>query len=286
MPRCFPSAAEAAPAGATGPLDGLDRRAADAERLLRSAVEVSREEPAVLGLLQHGSWATGEFDLYSDLDITCVAGAGQAGIVGAWLKGALRRWGPLLMSRAVPLPDGRDVLFCLFGPDLLRVDVIVKELGELTAFKEPPALLWDSTGGALAAQVAAARIGWPPPDAEDLDSGFWLDAEQVLRRIGRGELEDAVAGLGQIRVRFLGPMILHGEGAPPNGLRRIEAKAGWARDALRATHGGPSRAECCRALAASIDLYARLRGGGPSHLPLRTVAGRVAEQLRQIEQAA
>jgi hypothetical protein len=78
-------------------------------------------------------------------------------------------------------------------------------------------------------------------------------------KIARGELFETIDGLGFVRARVLGPLVLQLHGAQPNGVRRIESAAPPAIHALRATIAEHDAISCTRALRATIALYSELR---------------------------
>ncbi len=100
-------------------------------------------------------------------------------------------------------------------------------------------------------------------------------------KIARGELFETIDGLGFIRARVLGPLILAEHGAQPNGVRRIESAAPERIAALRETlpaHGAPP--SCLRALRATIALYRTLREhAATAHLVRRSDAGARVDRL-------
>jgi hypothetical protein len=270
MPECFTSGPDADSAAAAARADGF----------LRRAVGACEQDGRVLGLLQHGSLATGEFDRFSDLDLTCIVTSAPP-VEDEERVDLVRTWGDLVAARPVPLPDGGSVLFCLYDPALLRVDVVFRELHQLTAAKEPPVIVWNGSGEPLERQVRSLAIGWPFPDPDELEIGFWLDVEQVLRRLGRGEIFDAIALIEALRSRFLGPMLLRRAGRPPNGLRRIEKIDGAAR-LLEPTVAGYGRRDCVRALAQCVALYRELRTQAPPEKTLERVEIEVDRRLAEL----
>lgn len=271
MLACSPSGADA---------DSDAAAAARAAGFLQRAVRACAEDGRILGLLQHGSLATGEFDRFSDLDLTCVVKSDPPVAESAHIE-LVRAWGDMVAARPVPLPHGGSVLFCLYDPGLQRVDIVFRELHQLTAAKEPPAIAWNGCGEALEQRVRGLAIGWPFPHPDELEVGFWLDVEQVLRRLGRSEIFDAIALIEALRSRFLGPMLLRRAGRPPNGLRRIERIEGAAArlEPTVATYG---RKECARALAQCLALYRELRTEAPPAKTLARVEDEVDRRLHQL----
>jgi hypothetical protein len=81
----------------------------------------------------------------------------------------------------------------------------------------------------------------------------------VTAKIARGELFEAVDGLTAMRSLALAPLATAGRTDKPAGVRRLEQLAPEHLEAFSATVPVATRADCIRALWATIDLYRRLR---------------------------
>ena len=75
----------------------------------------------------------------------------------------------------------------------------------------------------------------------------------------RGELFEAIDGLGFVRARVLGPLVLSEAGGQPNGVRRVEQSAPRRVAPLRATLASHDPPSCWDALKATVALYTDLR---------------------------
>ncbi|WP_423926485.1 hypothetical protein [Candidatus Palauibacter sp.] len=81
-------------------------------------------------------------------------------------------------------------------------------------------------------------------------------------KIERGEILEALDGLGVLRTLVLAPLAFRRAGAPATGVRRIESRVPAFATALGRTVGGVDAAACATALAAAIELYTELREAG------------------------
>ncbi len=111
----------------------------------------------------------------------------------------------------------------------------------------------------LRAVLATRAAAYPAPDLQWFEDRIWPWVHYLAGKIARGELFETLDGLGFVRARVLGPLLLQLHGAQPNGVRRIESVAPDRIDALRATLATHDRASCARALRATIALYRELR---------------------------
>jgi hypothetical protein len=81
----------------------------------------------------------------------------------------------------------------------------------------------------------------------------------VTVKVERGELFEAIDGIGFLRGRVLGPLALQSEGARPTGVRRVETAARPFVADLLETLPAYDAIGCLDALAVATDLYRALR---------------------------
>ena len=81
----------------------------------------------------------------------------------------------------------------------------------------------------------------------------------IAAKITRGELFEAIDGLGFVRTRVLGPLVLFQAGVRPNGVRRVEQSVPARVPPLRSTLALHDRESCRNALEATVALYTDLR---------------------------
>ena len=274
MERLSPAEGEAIAARAVA--------AARFDGFVEEAVARLGADPRVVGLLRHGSSASGEADEYSDLDLTLVLAPeyrDQVDRLESEIAGAI---GALAVCRPVPVPREGRVLFCLYAPDMLRVEIGFKPLGNLGGYAEPPRIELDKTGGALERELAGLDYRWIGLDPEEIEARFWLCVELGIRRLGRREIFEALDTLAILRKAFLGPMLSRREGLPPRGLRQIERVSPAAAERLVGTMGGLDFESCRLAFLVSVDLFCELQGDDPPPRPLDEVARAMRSRLERM----
>jgi predicted nucleotidyltransferase len=222
--------------------------------LVRSRlVEIARDDPRILAVVEGGSTARGESDEWSDLDVALVCtDEGRPELVDCSVDLA-SRLAPLLTSYSgdhVGLPRMR---MCLFGPPLLHVDLDFVTLGELGE----GVVLWECEPG-LAGRAAAPASGITV-DAQWIEDRFWSWVHYLAAKGGRGAVFDCVDGLAYLRSIVFGPMLAVRYGRRPQGVDRVEQYAGPALEELGRTLGGTTREACLDAVHAAVALYRRLR---------------------------
>jgi predicted nucleotidyltransferase len=226
--------------------------------LLRRLLAGLRRRPEILGVAAGGSFAAGEMDAFSDLDLVVVVepSARERTLAGrAALAAGLA---PLLAAFTGEHVGEPRLLICLYGPPRVHVDLKFVAPEELAERVEDPVVLWDRDGRVregLARGVAA----YPAPDRQWIEDRFWVWIHYAAGKLGRGELFEVLDLLGFLRARVLGPLALAEAGARPNGVRRLETAAPARAEALRDTVAAHEPSGAARALFAAIRLYRELR---------------------------
>ncbi len=154
-----------------------------------------------------------------------------------------QRLGPLLA--AFHVGEAR-LLICLYGPPLLHVDL------KFLSTEEFP-------HGALRSALSTAKAEYPQPRVQWIEDRFWVWVHYIAVKIDRGELFEAIDGLGFVRARVLGPLVLFQAGVRPNGARRVEQSVPARVPPLRSTLALHDHESCRNALVATVALYTDLR---------------------------
>jgi hypothetical protein len=165
---------------------------------------------------------------------------------------------PLLVAFTGEHVGAPRLLICLYGPPLLHVDLKLVTIAEAAPRVDENAVLFDRDGR-LARSLATRTPAYPQPQLQWIEDRIWPWIHYMAGKIARGELFETIDGLGFIRARVLGPLILAERGAQPNGVRRIEREAPDQIEALRATLPAHDADSCLRAVRATIALYRALR---------------------------
>src|SRR6266545_1075573 len=231
------------------------------ERRLRP---MFRADARLAGLAVGGSFITGGLEEHSGLDLVVVSLPGASNDVLRAGSEIAQRLGPLLA--AFHVGEAR-LLICLYGPPLLHVDL------KFLSTEEFP-------HGALRSALSTAKAEYPQPRVQWIEDRFWVWVHYIAVKIARGELFEAIDGLGFIRARVLGPLVLSEAGVQPNGVRRVEQSGPGRVPALRSTLASYDRESWWNALAASAALYTELREQlASSTLMRRTAAERAVRDF-------
>lgn len=225
---------------------------------LERVIPKFRADARLAGLAAGGSFVRGGLDEHSDLDLVVVSIPEASKDVLREGPDLAQRLGPLLAAFTGDHAGEPRLLICLYGPPLLHVDLKFLSTDEFVHRVEDPQILWDRDG-ALHAVMAKARAVYPQPRLQWIEDRFWVWVHYIAVKTARGELFEAIDGLGFIRARVLGPLVLFQAGVQPNGVRRVEQSARGRVPLLRSTLASHDRESCRNALVAAVTLYTDLR---------------------------
>jgi len=216
------------------------------------------KDPAVLGMLIGGSFASGEADDYSDLDMQLVVKDGQVENLVPKLRAMADEAGPVVaafFAEHVGLPHMLIVLY----EDLVHADfepVQVSEVGSRNAGLSTH-VLWErdpavtAVLGAKDEEDRAAELAW-------LEDHLWTWSWYVQTKILRGELYEAMGGIQYIRDQVLFRLLAMHRDERPSSASRAESRVGSWRQQFAATVPSLGRESTIEALRASIQLYVDL----------------------------
>ena len=225
---------------------------------LETALPRLRADARIVGVAAAGSFARDAMDEHSDLDLVIAVEDGADDAVMAERFEIARALAPLLVAFTGEHVGAPRLLICLYGPPLLHVDLKFVPLADAAKRVDACAVLFDRDGR-LARTLATREPAYPQPDLQWFEDRMWPWVHYLAGKIARGELFETIDGLGFIRARVLGPLILAAHGAQPNGVRRIESAAPDQIAALRETIPAHDADSCLGALRATIALYRALR---------------------------
>ncbi|MBG0522167.1 nucleotidyltransferase domain-containing protein [Enterobacter cloacae] len=210
-------------------------------------------------LLAGGSLVHGGFDNYSDLDFVVVVDPLCYDEIMAQRIEFAGTLGHLLHAFTGEHVGEPRLLICLYGAELLHVDLKFVTLDMLTQRVEEPAVLFTRDHLALEQQLAKYRAQWPDMTPEWFESRAWIWLHYAAVKLGRGELFEAIGMLSFFREQVLGPMLCRRANLPQRGVRRIEFHGLDPDGLLTSTLATHDRDSVSIAIRKAIDAYINLR---------------------------
>ncbi|WP_024554784.1 nucleotidyltransferase domain-containing protein (plasmid) [Franconibacter helveticus 513] len=181
-----------------------------------------QSDSRIHSLLAGGSIVHGGFDKYSDLDFVVVVDPLYYDEIMVQRMVFARTMGHLLHAFTGEHVGEPRLLICLYGPELLHVDLKFVTMEMLTQRVEEPAVLFTRDNRALERQLAKFSANWPNMTPEWFESRAWIWLHYAVAKLGRGELFEAIGMLSFFREQVLGPMLNRRANLPQRGVRRIE----------------------------------------------------------------
>ena len=243
-------------------------------RIASRAVEDLSGDDRVLGLYLAGSFASGQADRWSDIDLYVVVPDGQADELISSHSSLIREIADVAtLFPATHLGDRHQIIvFYKAGDEPIHVDYQYREVSGLKPRqKDAEVVLLLDRAGHLARWQDACRHEpeldrRTPEELQHLEDRFWAWCWYTHSKIKRGELWEARKSLEYIRDHVLLPLA-HGEDQPFEGNRRLETKLprttqDLLAETIPASHSVDGYAQ---ALAGSMDAYSRLFEAIPRH---------------------
>lgn len=226
---------------------------------LERAVEAAPGIEGIVGLAAGGSFIAGEIDEFSDLDLVLAVDPEAWPEILDRQQAVAAELDPSFLAGFTGEHVGEPrLLVCLYGPPLLHVDLKFVSLDDAHERIEDPVILWE-VDGCLSAAFARTAPRYPAADPDWIEDRFWIWAHYVADKIERGEIFEALDGLGFWRAVVLAPLAFRRAGVEATGVRRIEDRLPAFATDLERTIGGVDAAACVAALEAAIELYTELR---------------------------
>lgn len=222
------------------------------------AINVCQQDPEAIGLAAGGSWASGELDAYSDLDLVLVLSRKLAPDTEQ-MQAYASRFGPLVASFRGDHVGEPRLLIALYKSPLLHVDIKFLMLNEFYQRIENPVILWERDQS-LTAVLNQSEAVYPPFDFQGTEDRFWVWMHYAALKIGRGECFEAMDFLAFIRNMVLGPLLHLKHNGLPRGVRRAETTFNPTDlGRLLKTVAAPDRASLFLSLTEVMNLYEELR---------------------------
>lgn len=230
-------------------------------RFVEIAAEVTKSDARICGLAVSGSWASGELDDFSDLDILIVAQDES-------YQDVFRERFEIMNSlgESVSVFTGEHVgeprlLICLFKNPLIHVDLKFVQISDFHERIEDPMIVWERDGK-LNSAIKKTSAEPVKPDAQYLEDRIWTWIHYGAAKSARGELFEAVSMLNFIRETVLGPIALWQAGKQARGVRWLERDVpAFALSLQRTLPESHDSRSCCKCLLAAADIYCDLRSG-------------------------
>ena len=223
-----------------------------------NAIAHIQQDAQALGLAAGGSYASGELDAYSDLDLVLITTQPIAPDLDQ-MRAYASRLGTMLASFRGDHVGEPRLLIALYDDPLLHVDIKFLKPGEFFERVENPLILWERDG-ALSAIMQQSDPHFPAFDFQWAEDRFWIWVHYAALKIVRGEYFEAMDFLAFVRNAILGPMLHLKNGGLPRGVRRVETVAGSDDiNRLRITVAAPDRKELMVSLTEVVRLYEDLR---------------------------
>lgn len=191
---------------------------------ISNAITRIQQDADALGLAAGGSYASGELDAYSDLDLVLMTTrpiAPDLEKMRAYASGL----GTMLASFRGDHVGEPRLLIALYNAPLLHVDIKFLLLSEFYERVENPVILWERDG-ALSAIMQQSDAQYPAFDFQWAEDRFWVWVHYAALKIGRSEYFEAMDFLAFVRSAVLGPLLHLKNKGIPRGVRRIETVAG------------------------------------------------------------
>lgn len=230
---------------------------------LEKALDILPQDIRIHSLLAGGSMVHGGMDAFSDLDFVLIVEESSYDQVLAERMEIARRLGPLLSAFTGEHVGEPRLLICLYGPELLHIDIKFVTMSDMDRRIERPVVLWSRDKTAVEERLDRAQIRWPDLDPQWFEDRAWIWLHYGAARALRGELFEALGMLAFFREQVLGPLLHRRARRPQRGVRRIEAFDLDPAGRLAAMIARHDLAAIRAALIASIDLYLDLRADDP-----------------------
>jgi len=218
-----------------------------------------QSDSRIHSLLAGGSIIHGGLDKYSDLDFVVVVDPLYYNEIMAQRMEFAGTLGHLLHAfPGVHVGEPR-LLICLYGPELLHVDLKFVTMEMLTERVEEPVVLFTRDNCALERQLAKFSAHWPNMTPEWFESRAWIWLHYAVAKLGRGELFEAIGMLSFFRGQVLGPMLNRRANLPQRGVRRIEFNSIDPDDLLTSTLATHDHDSVSIAIRRAVEAYINLR---------------------------
>lgn len=225
---------------------------------VKNAVDILKADPRVVGVTLGGSYITDEMDEYSDVDLViAIKPASHKAVMDERMEIA-EKLGTLLAAFTGEHVGEPRLIICLYGPELLHVDLKFISIDDIAHRVEDPHILWQKNS-CISAAFKTEAAKFPTPDLQWIEDRFWIWIHYGAVKIGRGEIFETIDFISYLRQVVIGPLIQMKEGNQPRGVRKIELNAPCYFTQLKETIPSYSIESCLKSTKAIVQLYLELR---------------------------
>jgi predicted nucleotidyltransferase len=228
------------------------------QNFMDDAVEKLSANSRICGLAIGGSWATGEIDNFSDLDLIVVSENEVFDQVFEDRFNITKSLGSHISSFTGEHVGEPKVLICLFKSPLIHVDIKFIPLKQFHSRILNPSVAWERDRK-LSKVLEATSPELLETDPQWIEDRIWTWVHYGAVKIARGEIFETLAFLSFLREKVLAPLKKRELGILPFGVRKIEKYDPEFSKDLEKTVAIYERQSCFHALEEVIKIYRELR---------------------------
>lgn len=223
-----------------------------------NSIEIFKEDARIKGVAAGGSYIINEMDEYSDVDLIIAIDPEHYEEVMVERIKIAEKLGMLLSAFTGEHVGEPRLLICLYGPELLHVDLKFVALDEVGHRVEDPIILWERNN-CISETLKLSQAKFPTPSLQWIEDRFWVWIHYGATKIGRGEIFETIEFISALRQTVIGPLLLMKNGKLPRGVRKIEFDAPDSIALLKETIPVYSIESCIKSLNVIIKMYLELR---------------------------
>jgi len=220
--------------------------------------KILKRDSRFIGLTIGGSYLTNEMDEYSDVDLVLTVDPDSYDEIMNERMEIAEKFGNLLSAFTGEYVGESRLLICLYGPELLHVDLKFVMPDDFKNRVEDPHIIFEKNN-CISNIIKKSKAEFPIPNLQWIEDRFWIWVHYGALKIGRGEIFEVIEFISFLRQVVVGPLALMKNNKLPRGVRKLEIDAPKEAEVLKSTVAAHDPLSCVRALEVLIDLYLCLR---------------------------
>lgn len=228
------------------------------KRFIDNSVKILKEDERIKGIAVGGSYIINEMDEYSDLDFIIAIEHKHYKEVMEERFEIAKKLGNVLSAFTGEHVGEPRLLICLYGPELLHVDLKFVSIDEITYRVENPIVLWERNN-CISEALQLSVANFPKYSLQWIEDRFWVWIHYGATKVGRGEIFETIEFISFLRQTVIGPLLLLKNGKLPRGVRKIEIDAPDSIELLKETVASYNIESCIKSLNIIIQIYLDLR---------------------------